>query len=44
MKPIAQTGLMPSPFFGAAFWIGFTSTTLAGERYVRRTRGVWDHR
>jgi uncharacterized membrane protein len=32
------TGLTPSQFFGAAFWIGFTSTTLAGEWYVRRTR------
>ena len=32
------TGLAPSQFFGAAFWIGFTSTTVAGEWYVRRTR------
>jgi uncharacterized membrane protein len=32
------TGLTPSQFFGAAFWIGFTSTTVAGEWYVRRTR------
>jgi uncharacterized membrane protein len=32
------TGLTPSQFFGAAFWIGFTSTALAGEWYVRRTR------
>jgi hypothetical protein len=28
----------PSQFFGAAFWIGFTSTALAGEWYVRSTR------
>jgi hypothetical protein len=32
------TQLSPSQFFGAAFWIGFTSTALAGEWYVRRTR------
>jgi hypothetical protein len=32
------TRLSPSQFFGAAFWIGFTSTALAGEWYVRRTR------
>jgi hypothetical protein len=31
---------VPSQFFGAAFWIGFTSTTVAGEWYVRRTRRV----
>jgi uncharacterized membrane protein len=34
----ARTGLSPSQFFGAAFWIGFTATTLAGEWYVRQTR------
>jgi uncharacterized membrane protein len=33
-----STQLSPSQFFGAAFWIGFTSTALAGEWYVRRTR------
>ena len=33
----AATGLTPSQFFGPAFWIGFTSTALAGEWYVRRT-------
>ena len=32
------TALSPSQFFGVAFWIGFTSTSLAGEWYVRRTR------
>jgi uncharacterized membrane protein len=32
------TGLTASQFFGAAFWIGFTSTTVGGEWYVRRTR------
>jgi hypothetical protein len=32
------TRLSPSQFFGAAFWIGFTSTALAGEWYVRWTR------
>jgi hypothetical protein len=32
------TGLSPSQFFGAAFWIGFTSTALAGEWYIRVTR------
>jgi uncharacterized membrane protein len=34
----ALTGLTPADFFGAAFWIGFTSTTIAAEWYVRRTR------
>ena len=34
----ALTGLSPSQFFGAAFWIGFTTTTLAGEWYIRNTR------
>jgi hypothetical protein len=34
----AFTGLVPSQFFGIAFWIGFTSTALAGEWYVRSTR------
>jgi hypothetical protein len=35
-SPVTQ--LSPSQFFGAAFWIGFTVTALAGEWYVRRTR------
>jgi hypothetical protein len=35
-SPLTQ--LSPSQFFGAAFWIGFTSTALAGEWYVRHTR------
>jgi uncharacterized membrane protein len=34
----ALTGLSPSQFFGAAFWIGFTTTALAGEWYIRDTR------
>jgi uncharacterized membrane protein len=34
----ALTGLSPSQFFGAAFWIGFTTTVLAGEWYIRKTR------
>jgi uncharacterized membrane protein len=34
----ALTGLSPSQFFGAAFWIGFTTTALAGEWYIRNTR------
>jgi hypothetical protein len=34
------TGLSPQQFFGVAFWIGFTSTTLAAEWYVRHTRGT----
>jgi uncharacterized membrane protein len=34
----ALTGLSPSQFFGAAFWIGFTATTLGGEWYIRDTR------
>jgi uncharacterized membrane protein len=32
------TQLSPAQFFGAAFWIGFTSTAVAGELYVRSTR------
>jgi uncharacterized membrane protein len=34
----ALTGLSPSQFFGPAFWIGFTTTALAGEWYIRNTR------
>ena len=34
----ALAGLSPSQFFGAAFWIGFTTTALAGEWYIRDTR------
>jgi hypothetical protein len=41
-SPLTQ--LSPSQFFGAAFWIGFTSTALAGEWYVRSTRHVRDGR
>jgi uncharacterized membrane protein len=36
------TQLSPSQFFGAAFWIGFTSTAIAGEWYVRTTRPFRD--
>lgn len=32
------TSLEPSQFFGIAMWIGFTSTVLAAEWYVRSTR------
>jgi uncharacterized membrane protein len=34
----ALTGLSPPQFFGIAFWVGFTSTAIAGEWYVRSTR------
>jgi hypothetical protein len=34
----SNTGLKPSQFFGIAMWIGFTSTVLAAEWYIRRTR------
>jgi hypothetical protein len=30
----------PAPFFGPAFWIGFSAATAAGEWYVRRTRAA----
>jgi hypothetical protein len=29
------THLQPQQFFGTAFWIGFTSTYIAGEAYIR---------
>ena len=32
------TALKPSEFFGVAMWIGFTSTVLAAELYIRSTR------
>ncbi len=32
----SRTHLTPHQFFGIAFWIGFTSTFLAGELYLRR--------
>jgi hypothetical protein len=32
------THLTPSQFFGVAFWIGFTSTLMAAEWYIRATR------
>jgi Predicted membrane protein (DUF2306) len=34
----AKTGLTPPDFFGVAMWIGFTSTALAAEAYIRSTR------
>jgi predicted membrane protein DUF2306 len=34
------TQLQPSQFFGPAFWIGFTSTVLVAEWYIRSTRGT----
>jgi hypothetical protein len=34
------TGLAPQQFFGIAFWIGFTLTYLAGEAWIRHTRGL----
>lgn len=33
-----MTRLRPSQFFGMAMWIGFTSTVLAAEWYIRSTR------
>jgi predicted membrane protein DUF2306 len=35
------THLTPSQFFGVAFWIGFTSTLMAAEWYIRATRSKW---
>ncbi len=32
------TGLQPNQFFGIAFWIGFSISTLVGEFWLRRTR------
>ena len=32
------TGLRPPQFFGVAMWIGFTSTVLAAEWYIRGTK------
>jgi hypothetical protein len=34
----SRTHLTPHQFFGIAFWIGFTSTFLAGELYLRNHR------
>jgi hypothetical protein len=33
-----MTSLKPSQFFGMAMWIGFTSTALGAEIYIRSTR------
>jgi hypothetical protein len=32
------TGLTPEQFFGPAMWLGFISTCLAGEAWIRYTR------
>jgi hypothetical protein len=32
------THLQPSQFFGIAFWIGFSTSTLVGEMWLRRQR------
>jgi len=32
------THLQPQQFFGMAFWIGFTTSTLVGEFWLHRTR------
>jgi hypothetical protein len=32
------TGLQPQQFFGIAFWIGFSTSTLVGEVWLRRNR------
>jgi hypothetical protein len=32
------TGLTPQQFFGPAMWIGFVSTYVAGEAWIRRSR------
>lgn len=34
------THLQPSQFFGIAFWIGFSSSTLIGEFWLRRIRSA----
>jgi hypothetical protein len=34
----ALTHLQPRQFFGIAFWIGFSTSTLVGEFWLRRTR------
>jgi hypothetical protein len=34
----SRTHLSPHQFFGIAFWIGFTSTFLAGELYLRKPK------
>lgn len=32
-----MTGLQPNQFFGVAFWIGFSTSTLVGEFWLRRS-------
>jgi hypothetical protein len=32
------TGMTPNEFFGIAFWIGLTLTSVAGEAWIRHTR------
>ena len=38
------TGLKPEQFFGPAMWLGFISTWLAGEVWIRYTRSQIAHR
>src|SRR5215813_14769384 len=38
------TGLTPEQFFGPAMWLGFTSTYLAGEAWIRYARSRTAHR
>jgi hypothetical protein len=35
------THLQPQQFFGTAFWIGFTTTYIAGEAYLRAREARW---
>jgi hypothetical protein len=35
------THLQPQQFFGTAFWIGFTTTYIAGEAYLRTREARW---
>jgi hypothetical protein len=32
------SGLMPSQFFGVAFWVGFVAHAVAAEVWIRHTR------
>jgi hypothetical protein len=37
------TGLTPQQFFGPAMWLGFVSTYLAGEAWIRHSRALKTH-
>ena len=37
------TGLTPEQFFGPAMWLGFISTCLAGEAWIRYARSRTAH-